>query len=202
VNKAGRWPKWINPETSKRSDAAHGYVHPLRDEQDNLHLLTDSKVNRIIFRGTTAVGVETTAQITFSARKLVVISAGALSSPQILQRSGIGDAAKLRSLNINVVSDLPGVGENYQDHQGFLGASYLVDATPDDTITTVLHSDAETLAAQSDRPLAHNYVDTGIKLRPTEDEVRCMGPAFQKVWNEFFFDKLDKAVIYIGIFST
>lgn len=168
-----------------------------------MHLLTDSKVNRIIFEGTRAVGVQTTAHLTFFARKLVVISAGAFSSPQILQRSGIGNPTKLASLQIEVVSDLPGVGENYQDHQGSIGGASLVDASPDGTITTVFQSSAETLAAQSGRLLARNYIDTGIKLRPTEEEeIRDMGPAFQKIWNEFFFDKPDKAVMYIGIFSS
>ena len=202
VNKAGRWPKWINPETSKRSDAAHGFVHPVCDEQDNLHLLTDTKVNRIIFEGTRAVGVETSARKTILARKLVVISAGALSSPQILQRSGIGDASKLANLDIPVVSNLPGVGQNYQDHQLVVTAGYRVDVPPDDTITTVFRSSGETLAALSDRPLARNYIDTGIRLRPTDEEVVRMGPAFQTVWNEYFVQKPDKPVVYIGLFCT
>ena len=204
VNKAGRWPKWINPETSKRSDAAHGFIHPVCDQQDNLHLMTETKVIRILFEGTRAVGVETTSQMTIHARRLVVISAGALSSPQILQRSGIGDAAKLASLNINVISNLPGVGQNYQDHQLLTKAAYRVDAPPDDTISTVFLSSSETLAALSrtDRALARNYVDAGIKLRPTEDEVVQMGPAFQNLWNKFFIDKPDKPVMYIGLFSS
>jgi alcohol oxidase len=202
VNKVGRWPKWINPETSKRSDAAHGFVHPVCDEQDNLHILTDSKVVRILFQETRAVGVETTAPMTIRARRLVVLSAGALSSPQILQRSGVGDAAKLTDLHISVVSNLPGVGQNYQDHQCLGKAAYQVDAPPDDTITTVLRSSSETLTTKSDRPLARNYVDTGIKLRPSDEEVLRMGPTFQKFWNEFFLGKPDKPVMYIGIFST
>lgn len=51
------------------------------------------------------------------ARKLVVVSAGALGTPQILERSGVGNPVILNKLGIPVVSDLPGVGENYQDHQ-------------------------------------------------------------------------------------
>jgi len=196
VNKTCRWPKWINPETSKRSDAAHGFVHPVRDEQDNLHLLTETKAVRILFEGTRAVEVETLTQ-TVKARRFVIISAGALSTPQILQRSGIGEAAKLGALNIQVVSDLPSVGQNYQDHQLVGKAAYLVDAPPDDTITKVLHGETP-----ADRPLARNYVDTGIKLRPTDEEVLQMGPAFQNVWKEFFVGKPDKPVMYIGMFST
>ena len=202
VNKAGRWPKWINPDTLKRSDAAHGFVHPVREEQDNLHLLTETKVARIIFEGTKVVGVEVAGPMTCGARKFVIISAGALSTPQILQRSGIGDAVKLKALDIHVVSNLTGVGQNYQDHHLLGKAAYRVDAPLDNTITTVFRSNNETLAALSDRPLARNFVDTGIKLRPTDEEVLRMDPAFQKLWNEFFVGKPDKPVMYIGMFST
>jgi alcohol oxidase len=51
------------------------------------------------------------------ARKLVVLSAGALGTAQILERSGVGNPVILNKLEIPIVSDLPGVGENYQDHQ-------------------------------------------------------------------------------------
>jgi alcohol oxidase len=58
VNRTAKWAKWINPVTGKRSDAAHAYVHPILDTQDNLHLLVESKVIRVLFEGEKAVGVE------------------------------------------------------------------------------------------------------------------------------------------------
>lgn len=58
VNMTCRWPKWINPQTGRRSDAAHGFVHPVMESQQNLHLLLESKAVRIIFEGTKAIGVE------------------------------------------------------------------------------------------------------------------------------------------------
>jgi alcohol oxidase len=58
VNRSAKWAKYINPAIGKRSDAAHGYVHPVLDTQDNLHLLVESKVVRVLFEGTKAVGVE------------------------------------------------------------------------------------------------------------------------------------------------
>lgn len=61
VNKVSRWPKWIGLN-GKRSDAAHGFVHPVIDRQDNLHLLLESTVVRILFEGTKAVGVEYVAK--------------------------------------------------------------------------------------------------------------------------------------------
>jgi alcohol oxidase len=61
VNKSCRWPKWIDPQ-GKRSDAAHGFVHPIREIQDNLHILVNRKVVRILFDGSKAVGVEYVAR--------------------------------------------------------------------------------------------------------------------------------------------
>ena len=80
VNKAGRWPKWIGLD-GKRSDAAHGFVHPVRDRQDNLHLLLESKVVRILFENSKAVGVEYVAKYS----KLLILNFSNLvnsSSPQ------------------------------------------------------------------------------------------------------------------------
>jgi len=62
VNKTAKWPKWIHPVTGKRSDAAHGFVHPIREHQDNLHLLVETKVSRIIFEDSVAVGVQCVAK--------------------------------------------------------------------------------------------------------------------------------------------
>jgi len=58
INAPSLWAKWIHPDTGKRSDAAHGYVHPTMDTQDNLHLLVAAKVVRVLFEGTKAIGVE------------------------------------------------------------------------------------------------------------------------------------------------
>jgi alcohol oxidase len=133
----------------------------------------------------------------------VILSAGALSTPQILQRSGVGDRAKLESLGIECILDLPGVGQNYQDHQITGKCASFVDGVPDNTISDVLHTDTEGLRQfSSSDSLARNFVDTGIKLRPTEEEVRSMSPEFQKVWEDYFADKTDKPVMYIGMFSA
>lgn len=99
----------------------------------NLHLLVESKVVRVIFDNSTpprAVGIEYVPNPAFQpqtslskpipktikARKLVVVSAGALGTPQVLERSGVGSPEILSKLDIPVVADVPGVGENYQDH--------------------------------------------------------------------------------------
>jgi alcohol oxidase len=97
------------------------YVHSVMDVQNNLYLRTNARVNRVIFEGNKAVGVAYVparnrgngAQVQETivrARKMVVISSGTLGTPQILERSGVGDAKRLQKLDIKVVSDLPGVG--------------------------------------------------------------------------------------------
>ncbi|MDU0358845.1 GMC family oxidoreductase N-terminal domain-containing protein [Rhizobium sp. 25PS6] len=90
----------------------------LRDaeKRPNLTILTSTRVHKVLFEGKKAVGVLTETGTTYKARSEVVLTSGALATPKILQLSGIGDAAHLQSHGIGVVSDLPGVGENYQDH--------------------------------------------------------------------------------------
>jgi alcohol oxidase len=60
LNKIARWEKWIDPATGKRSDAGTGYIHPLTSPtvKSNLHLLFSTKVSRVLFEGTKAIGVE------------------------------------------------------------------------------------------------------------------------------------------------
>jgi len=101
----------------RRLSAARAYLHPVLD-RPNLTLLTLAQVNKIVFEGNRAVGVEyRRGRRTHTVRGNEIISCGgAFNSPQLLQLSGIGEAEHLRSLGIDVVSDLPGVGENLQDH--------------------------------------------------------------------------------------
>lgn len=101
-----------------RCSTAVAYLKPIK-KRSNLTILTDSQVMRIAFEGRRAVAVEFIRhgkKQTVRANKEIILSAGALLSPQILQLSGIGPAALLREFNIPVIQDLPGVGENLQDH--------------------------------------------------------------------------------------
>ncbi|MBB4063073.1 GMC family oxidoreductase [Gellertiella hungarica] len=86
------------------------------EKRPNVTVLTERKVARVLFEGKRAVGVELLDGTVFRASREIVLSAGAIATPRILQHSGIGKAEHLRELGIEVVSDLPGVGENYQDH--------------------------------------------------------------------------------------
>jgi choline dehydrogenase len=101
-----------------RCSTAVAYLNPVK-QRSNLTILTDSQVMRIIFEGRRAVAIELMRdgqKHVIRANKEIILSAGALQSPQLLQLSGIGPAALLREFNIPIIQDLPGVGENLQDH--------------------------------------------------------------------------------------
>jgi len=101
-----------------RSSSATGYLKPVRNRA-NLNVQTDAHATGVIFEGTRAVGVryrQGGEDKEARADGEVVLSAGALQSPQLLQLSGVGPGSLLQSHGIPVVKDLPGVGENLQDH--------------------------------------------------------------------------------------
>ena len=86
---------------------------------ENLDVMTFTHVRKVMFEGKRAVGIEVSrfGNIqTISARKEIILSAGAIGSPQILLLSGVGDSDELRSVDINPVHNLPDVGRNLQDH--------------------------------------------------------------------------------------
>lgn len=101
-----------------RESAATAYLHPVLD-RGNLTVRTDSLVTRIVIEGTRAVGVEYIhkGERTFVAvDREVILSGGAINSPQLLMLSGVGDPAELSAHDIAVKVALPGVGKNLQDH--------------------------------------------------------------------------------------
>jgi len=100
-----------------RSSSATAYLRPAK-RRSNLRVETDAHVTRVLFERNRAAGVRyRKGSREFETRASeVILSAGAIQSPQLLQLSGIGPSRLLRSLGIAVVADLPGVGENLQDH--------------------------------------------------------------------------------------
>jgi choline dehydrogenase len=104
-----------------RASAARAYLRPAMRRQ-NLTVRTHALAERILFDGNRANGVRYRRggqEFTAHARREVILSGGAINSPQLLKLSGIGPAAELREHGIAVVRDLPGVGENLQDHLEF-----------------------------------------------------------------------------------
>ncbi|WP_189931535.1 GMC family oxidoreductase [Streptomyces sulfonofaciens] len=108
-----------HPEDNKRSSASVAYLHPFLD-RPNLHLMLETWAYRIELDGTRATGVRVRTadgrEELVTARREVLLCAGAVDSPRLLLHSGIGPAGDLAALGIPVVHDLPGVGENLQDH--------------------------------------------------------------------------------------
>jgi choline dehydrogenase len=108
----------VNQKRGRRWSAARGFLKPAL-RRPNLTLLSGVHVERVVFESGRAVGVAFTAEgksRTARAAGEVILSAGAVGTPQLLELSGVGAAHRLRELGIPVVRDLPGVGENLQDH--------------------------------------------------------------------------------------
>ncbi|KAI3338059.1 hypothetical protein F4824DRAFT_509673 [Ustulina deusta] len=115
------FPTFMDPEKVERSYARTAHFDGINGT--NFEVLTESKVTRILLDYGVATGVSFeqkaengTAIITVKANKEVIIAAGAIHSPQLLQQSGIGPRVLLESAGIDPVVDLPGVGQNFQDH--------------------------------------------------------------------------------------
>jgi len=102
----------------RRQSAARAFLAPIRG-RGNLRIITDAKVLRVVFEGRRAVGIEAVVggDTTLLRGAETILSAGALESPKILQLSGIGPAALLKSLGVKVTVDSPGVGANVREHR-------------------------------------------------------------------------------------
>ncbi|HHM7090056.1 choline dehydrogenase [Pseudomonas aeruginosa] len=115
----GPMDRTVTPE-GRRAATGRGYLDQARG-RPNLTIVTHALSDRILFSGKRAIGVSYLVgngdnPVTAHARREVLVCSGAIASPQLLQRSGVGPAALLRDLDIPVVHDLPGVGANLQDH--------------------------------------------------------------------------------------
>ncbi|MDQ1434907.1 MAG: choline dehydrogenase [Actinomycetota bacterium] len=107
-----------NIRRGRRLSAAGAYLHPVM-RRPNLVVKTRAFTTRILFDGTRATGVEYTTRRGQVERVMgaeIICCGGAFNSPQLLQLSGVGNAAELSALGVDMVHDLPGVGEHMQDH--------------------------------------------------------------------------------------
>lgn len=105
----------------RRCSAARAYLRPAM-KRPNLAVKTGVAVTRVMFEGRRATGVafiEGGEQRSVRARREVILAGGSINSPQLLKLSGVGPAAELQAHGVDVVHDLPGVGENLQDHLEF-----------------------------------------------------------------------------------
>ena len=133
------YPTALDNTTAQRSYAVNGYYKPASD-RENLHVLTGCRVDNLEFdedKKVTGValtqridgGSVTPLRFNVGVDLEAVVSAGAMHSPQVLQRSGIGPSWLLDEANIEVISDLPGVGSNLQDH-AVSSAFYICKSAP------------------------------------------------------------------------
>ena len=116
VEGVGLFP--VTQKGGRRWSQAQGYLAPARSRL-NLTVITYAHATRVLFEGTVAVGVEYRHEDRIKqvhAKREVILSAGAIQSPQLLMLSGVGDALALQALGIPVLKHLPGVGKNLQDH--------------------------------------------------------------------------------------
>ncbi|KAF7348436.1 GMC oxidoreductase [Mycena venus] len=152
INAFHAMPKWISSD-GRRSDVAHHYIY--QKHIANLSVFDGCLVNRVVIENGVAVGVEylfdkriyeSSPQDTriVKARKLVIVSGGAMGSPLILERSGIGRKDVLQRAGIPVVVEIPGVGENYQDHALIITPSLMDPAV--ESLNPLFRGDPETWA--------------------------------------------------------
>ena len=104
----------------KRWSAAHSYLNPIK-KRANISVRTNATVRRVLVENGRATGVEYSigdnpGVLAVHAKHCTVISAGSVNTPKLLQLSGLGPAELLRDLNIPVISDIPGIGQNLVDH--------------------------------------------------------------------------------------
>ena len=117
ANQDGAGIMHMTQRKGERMSSARAFLHPVRS-RPNLRIMTDTRVDKIRFSGRRAVGVAAWngGPLLIDARKEVILSAGSITSPHLLLLSGVGPAEHLKQHGIDVVHDLPGVGQSLQDH--------------------------------------------------------------------------------------
>jgi choline dehydrogenase len=123
----GAYLSLASQKRGQRASTAAAYLAPA-SKRPNLHILRGALVDKILFENQRAIGVRIfheNASYDIQVQREVILSAGTIQSPVILQRSGIGAAETLRTQGIETVADSPEVGENLQDHAGFVIAKFV-----------------------------------------------------------------------------
>jgi choline dehydrogenase-like flavoprotein len=116
---AGFFEVGYTADTNQRASTSHHYLHPVMDSRANLTVVTGVQARRVLMEDGRAVGVVVSSAFgddVYRARREVVVSCGAIDSVKLLQLSGIGPRSVLEAAGVPVEIDLPGVGENLQDH--------------------------------------------------------------------------------------
>lgn len=199
----------------RRHSAASAFIHPIYKKRKNLHVVTSAMVTKVLMDESTktAVGVafERDGQTyTVYAKKEVILSAGALRSPQLLMLSGIGPKEQLDALNINVIKDLP-VGKRFYDHTAFMALIFTTNTTNlslhlkrlgvldaieffegKGQLTSTVNVEAVVYGKREDSPLHSEQPDYELLFFPgsfASDVSSSLAPAFNikpSFYDEFF----------------
>ncbi|KAH7037509.1 alcohol oxidase-like protein [Microdochium trichocladiopsis] len=219
-NGTQRWLRYVSPD-GKRQDVAHRYLHPrlLDGKHPNLHVVCESQVARVLFDDNKkAVGVEYRANPAFQlpiggvvdpvrtvkARKMVIVSCGACGTPGVLERSGVGNPEILNAAKVPVVADVPGVGNDYQDHH-LIFYPYKVGLATDETLDGIITSrmDAVKLVQDKHRLAGWNGIDFSSKIRPNDEgEIDALGPEFRAAWDKDFKNEPNRPLMLLGMVNA
>lgn len=196
-----------------RQNTPHGFLYPILDANNTgLQVATEVKVGRILFEEDTnrANGVEyftegsSKPQVVY-ARKQVILAAGGLGSPQILERSGVGNSSLLSKLRIPVVSDLPGVGSDYQDHNCVL-YTYRSTTTQEQTLDGLLsgrlsmeNAFKQKLTTPGQYILGWNGCYGFGKFRPSEEQIKSFTHSFKELYDRDFKDRPERPMLMLGL---
>jgi alcohol oxidase len=134
---------------------------------------------------------------------MVIVSAGALGTPLLLERSGIGNPEILMKAGIGEVhSALHHVGEHYQDHH-IMTYPYYSSMNENETLDALVSGRMNATEAIQQRAsiLGWNAQDVTGKLRPTDAEVAALGPAFQEIWDKDYKDNTNKPLMLTALLN-
>ncbi|PPR03908.1 hypothetical protein CVT24_008100 [Panaeolus cyanescens] len=205
----GKWARYIDKETGRRSDVPHHYIYN-KPETQNLTIMTQTIVDSVVIENGRAVGVKYqslktpgSSERVAHATKFVVLGVGAFGSPAILERSGIGSTKVLQQLNISQIVDLPGVGENYMDHIAVFPPYR--GSQESETLDEIFYGTEEQFehyervwTKTGQGLMAHNSVDAGAKLRPNAQDLQEMSPEMDERWKNYYANAPDRPLLILG----
>ncbi|KAK4207781.1 oxygen-dependent choline dehydrogenase [Rhypophila decipiens] len=161
-------PSLLDAPSMTRSSARRNHFDRVAGSRPNYHILASNTVSKVLFRGKQAVGVNYLATgggevSSVYATKEIILAAGALHTPQILQLSGIGPKKLLKKFKITVISDLPGVGQNLQD-QSTLTIPYTFTANlfpnSNSIVTNATYNAEQRALYDAQNPSAYSIIST------------------------------------------
>lgn len=177
----------------------------------NLHVLTEHEVLRVVIEDGKAVGVElrsvadaqkSTQVQTIKSRTMVIVSAGTLGSPLLLERSGVGEEKILKAAGVDLIASVPGVGENFKDHHAIF-LSYYTSLLPNETYDELLKNRTtfQQLLDEKAPMLGWNSAEITSKLRPTEEEIGLIlrdNVAALSLWEQDFQSASNRPIATIS----